>query len=227
MESVRARLAAVARPQFGAFSTQQAEQAEVLRKDILRLREQGEVVRLFRGVYAFTLFPDTWEMRAVAAQLVAGASAALSHLSAALVLGLPYLRIPRSPELELTVPRGRRRWSLPLKIHESLHIRPIDVVEQGPFRVTSVEWTLCSLAFGLGLERFERALAGIVARGRTTRERMAATAERFDWCTGAPTIRAALLRYLPEVRWTRSRAERAFLRILRDAGLPLPEATSA
>lgn len=224
MGSVRARLADIVRTQFGVFATHQAEQVQVPRKEILRLRERGEVVRLFRGVYASTMFPDSWELRAMAALLAAGATAALSHLSAAFVLGLPYLSIPSSPELELVVPRGKLRRSLPLTIHESTRIRPIDVVETGPFRVTSPEWTLCSVAFRLGPERFERSLSGIIARGHTTRERMAATAERFDWCTGAPTIRTALRRHLPEGRWTRSQAERWFLRILRDAGLPLPEA---
>lgn len=219
MGSVRARLADIVRTQFGVFATHQAEQVQVPRKEILRLRERGEVVRLFRGVYASTMFPDSWELRAMAALLAAGATAALSHLAAAFVLGLPYLSIPSSPELELVVPRGKLRRSLPLTIHESTRIRPIDVVEAGPFRVTSPEWTLCSLAFRLGLERFERSLSGIIARGHTSRERMAATAERFDWCTGAPTIRTALLRHLPEARWTRW-----FLRILRDAGLQLPEA---
>lgn len=150
MDSVRSRLAEIARSQFGAFATWQAEDANVARKELLRLRDQGEVVRLFRGVYAFTIFPDGWNLRAMAALLAAGASAALSHHAAAFALDLPYLGLTSHPELELVVPRGRRRWKLPLTIHESLHIRPIDVVEAGPLRVTSPEWTLCSLT-GSGL----------------------------------------------------------------------------
>lgn len=220
----RTRLAPVARAQFGVFHLAQAAEVDVSRTAVGRLREAGELSGLFPGVYAFELFPDSWERRAMAAQLASGEDAALSHWAAARILDLPYLPIRRSPRIELTVPRGKRRWKLPLRIHESTRIRPIEVVEAGPFRVTSPEWTLCALSHRLGLTRFERAMDGAIAKGRTTLERMATTGRRFDWCNGRPAIRAALARHIPQSRGTRSQRERWFLRLLRDAGLPLPEA---
>lgn len=220
----RNRLAPVAGRQFGVFSVAQATAVQVSRTAIARLRDGGEVSRLLPGVYAFDLFPDTWERRAMAGLLATGDAGTLSHWAAARILDLPYLPTARSPEVELTVPRGKRRWGLPLRIHESVRIRTVDAVEAGPFRVTSPEWTLCALAHRLGLPRFERAMDGAIASGRTTLERMAATARRFDWCDGRPAIRVALERHIPESRWTRSQRERWFLRVVRQAGLPLPRA---
>jgi very-short-patch-repair endonuclease len=218
------RLAPLARRQYGVFTTAQAEAMGVERWTLARMTRAGDLERLFQGVYRLTIYPDSWELRWLAALLAAGAGAAVSHAAAAHLLGLQHTGTADRPELELAVPRAATHPELTgIRIHTQVGLRAGDVVLHGRFRVTSAAWTLASLAHGLGLPRTERALGAAVANGATTIEELAGVTVRRRWCPGVPVMRAALLRISPEMRLTRSDAERVFLRLCREAGLPDPE----
>lgn len=209
--------------QFGVFALEQAAALGVARQRVAELARTGLLERVRAGVYRATLYPASWEAAWMGGFLAAGPDAVISGRAAAHLHGLRFTRSTSRPDLELTIPRrGSRRRAGPSVVTE-LHLRPEDVVRSGPWRLTSVAWTLCSLAYDLGVERFERAVDAAIAGGKVTIEELGRTATRFRWCTGIPVIREVLARHDPRVRRTWSDAERTFLRALRRAGLPLPE----
>lgn len=221
--SVHRRLAPLLRKQFGAFTTRQAEAAGVSRSAIVRMEQRSEVVRLYRGVYLACSYPDTWQARWMAAALVAGPRAVVSHMAAAYLHGLQHTTGRRRPDVELTTPRHHYLRRAGIRAHTAEHLTAEDVTRLGAWPIATVAWTLCSIASLLGVNRFERALDAAVASGQVTSGRVAATAQRFRWCSGVSVVRTVLERHLPGIRLTRSEAERTFLRLLRHAGLPLPE----
>ncbi|MBW3619271.1 MAG: type IV toxin-antitoxin system AbiEi family antitoxin domain-containing protein [Actinobacteria bacterium] len=217
-------LAPLARRQFGVFTTSQAATVGVQAWTLTKMVRRGDAVRLFHGVYALTVYPDRWELRWLAALLAVGDRAAISHRAAGHLHGLQHTRTRERPELELTVPRSVADPIVDgLRVHTQVGITPDDVVEVGVWRVTSVAWTLATLAHSLGFTRTERALGAAVANDRTTVDDLARATVRRRWCPGAPVMRAALRRLTPGTRMTRSEAERLFLRLCVGAGLPAPE----
>lgn len=209
--------------QFGVLAVGQAEDAGVARQRLAELCRTGLLERVRTGIYRATLYPPSWEAAWMGQLLAAGPDAVISGRAAAYLHDLRFTWSGARPDLELTVPRrGRRRRSGPAVVTE-LNLLAGDTVRSGPWRLTSVAWTLCSLAYVLGLERFEKAVDAAVAGGRVTIEELGRTATRFRYCTGIPVIREVLQRHDPRVRLTRSEAERLFLRALRRAGLPPPE----
>lgn len=223
MPAVLLRLAPFLRAQFGAFTLAQAASVEVGSATVARMRQRGEVVRLARSVYGACAYPDSWQLRWMAALLAMGPNAVVSHLAAAYLHGLEHTGTRRRPEVELTVPRHHYRRPAAVVVHRMLHLTAADMTRVGPWPITSVAWTLCSLAVRLGADRLERAVDAAVAAGSTTGDEFAATAARFRHCPGMPVIQLVLARHLPGLHMTRSQFERWFFRLLRDAGLPLPE----
>lgn len=217
-------LAPLVRRQFGVFTTEQAALVGVERWTLVRMLRAGELERLFHGVYRLTLYPDSWEPRWLAALLAAGEGVAISHAAAAHLLALQHTGTARRPDLELSVPRGATHPELSgVRVHTQVGLTPGDMVDHGGFRVTSAPWTLASLAYALGLPRTERALGAAIASDATTVDELAGVTVRRRWCPGVVVMRAALLRVSPEMRLTRSDAERIFLRLCRETGLPIPE----
>ncbi len=218
-------LAPVLRRQFGLVTSAQARDAGVPKQRVAELCRMGLLVRRYRGVYAISTAADSWEHRAMAGFLAAGPDAVVSGLAAARILGLTHMGVTNTtPEVEFTIPRrGRRSTDGPAVVTEK-HLTDVDIVAQGPWRLTSPAWTIFTQARRLGVVRTERALDAAVAAGYVTSSLAGETAARFRWCHGMPVIREVMQRHDPAVRLTRSEAERIFLRILRAAGLPLPEA---
>lgn len=223
-----AALAPALRRQFGVVTLAQAVELGVPKQRVAELCRAGLLERRYRGVYAVATESDSWEQRAMAGFLAAGPDAVVSGLAAARILGLTHLGVTRStPEVEFTIPRkGRRSTDGPPVVTE-VHLTPAEVVAKGPWRLTSPAWTIFTQARRLGVARTEKALDAAVAAGHVTTQAAGETAARFRWCVGMPVIREVLLRHDPAVRLTRSEAERVFLRIVRAAGLPLPEANVA
>jgi hypothetical protein len=92
------------------------------------------------AVYAIASTHDSWGRRALAVQLWAGVDAALSHLTAAALLGL---RIRRSVRIDITTPR--RIEARGVLVHRSA-LDPGDMQQLGPFTVTGTFRTLVDLA---------------------------------------------------------------------------------
>jgi very-short-patch-repair endonuclease len=174
---------------------------------------------VFRGVYSLgcgELPPLGLEL---AALMAVGRGSFLSHRSAAYVWG--FHRTP-PPEVELSVIASGSRSRRGIRVHR------IQAVERGEVRREQGLWvsaparTVLEIAAvavrdelvevvdqGLALRRFTpRDLKAVLARNRGRR--------------GAGRL-AELITDDTAIAITRSQAEKAFLELIRDAGLPMPE----
>lgn len=173
---------------------------------------------IHRGVYAVGRPALTQRGRWLAATLAVGSDSVLSHRAAAVLREL----VAGSPrQTDVTMPGPGRRHQKGIRVHRSTvltdqHIEVVDGI-----RVTSVAWTLVDLSLTLTLEPLRRAveqadrsgqlnILGVsqlldTPRGQRRGGRLARIMEDYG---GAPLIRSAL--------------ERRFLRLIEQAGLPMP-----
>jgi hypothetical protein len=96
---------------------------------------------------------------------------------------------------------------------------PRDAITVRDIRVTSVPRTLVDLAAVLGVHELARACHEAGVRYRTTPKEVEAVLARRYNSPGARNLRLVMRGDVPA---TLSRLERAFLRLLREAGLPRP-----
>lgn len=195
----------------------------VTRTQISRMEARGEVERLARGVYALVAFPDSWERRAMAFQLMAGDGAALSHGAAVRILGLAQLRTASYPRLEAVTLRHRRPSTAPIDVHESSVLLPEDIVQVGGFRVTSPLFTIGAMAIRRTPMVIAKALDAAIVDGRFTATDVRELTIRMWHAPGVVHLREALLLITPGAELTRSEKERLFLRICLTFDLPTPE----
>lgn len=215
-------LAPLLRKRFGVFTASQAADVDVAARTLARMVQRGELVRLYQGVYASALYPDTWELRWMAKLLAAGPDAAISGRAAAYLWQLEHTGTRRRPDVELTVPRPVRSTAR-VTARTQVHLRPGDVTTLGVWQLTTVAWTLASLAYDLGVLRLERAVGSALSRSLLEIADIAACTARFRNCAGVEHLRQVLTRLSPELRLTRSQAEALALALVRAAGLPPPQ----
>lgn len=221
--SPAARIATAVRDRFGVFTPRDVAAAGVTRTQIARLQARGEIERLARGVYALVAFPDSWERRAMAFQLMAGDGAALSHGAAARILGLDGLRIAGYPRIEAVSPRHHRPSTAPIDVHESSLILPEDIVEVGCFRVTSPVFTIGAMASRRAPQVIAKAIDAAIIDRRFDLTAVRELTIRMWHTPGVVHLREALMLVTPGAELTRSEKERLFLRICLLFGLPTPE----
>lgn len=135
---------------------------------IQHLVEVGRLVPLRRGVYRPCGASETWLMTAMAAVLVAGPYAVLSHRSAARLWGFA---VPDITHIEITAPRRVRIKGVVSHCH-SLSPRETTVHDQIP--VTSVERTLVDMAEYTSPGELGQLIDDAWRRGLTTARRVAA-----------------------------------------------------
>lgn len=170
---------------------------------------------LLQPVYhaVFTLGPRGADplMLPVAALLAGGATAVLSHHTAA---ALHQLR-PQPPGIaDITIPGKRRASRKGLRIHSgALAPHETDLLDALP--VTSVPRTLTDLATVLPRADTHRLVNDAIGAGLATFEELQAGA------TSSPVLRDALAH--DDATNTRRPNERKLRRLLREAGLPGPE----
>lgn len=195
----------------------------------------GRLVPVLRGVYQIGPLqlprgPET------SALLAAGSGTRLSHRSAARLHALagpercadavkkeqPHSRNATEPNVEVSVPRKRRRRIEGVRIHRVRDLREDEVMVLDGLRITTPARTLLDLAEVLTEREVEQAYATALRRGLVTSETMRAMVERHPDHRGAPLWRR-LLAEAAEPAFTRSEAEEKLLGIARGAGLPRPE----
>lgn len=211
-------LARRARLQGGAFTTADARGAEVGRGKLSSWVRSGLVRRLYRGVYASTMQPETWELRVAGAVLAAGRGAVVSHGSAAVLHGMFWLD-PGDRRIELTVPHARRVEIPGVLVHRSVHLDEVDITRIGVLRVTSQARTLRDLAGSRPTWKLERAVDEAVADGAPVE----LIRTRLDECGPVPgrrRLRRILDRLDPSMAATRSEVERLALRWARTSEIP-------
>ncbi len=172
----------------------------------------------FHGVYSFGCGELPPLAREQAALLVCGDGAFLSHRSAAYVWGFRKTA-PASVEVSV-VGRGCRTRD-GLQVHRIRAIEDRDVRHHEGLWVSSPARAVLEVAAVAPGELVDLMDEGL-ARRRLNRRDLEAVVARNRPCRGAARL-AALLGDENAMTITRSRAEKAFLRLIRDAHLPVPE----
>jgi Protein of unknown function (DUF559) len=148
------------------FTTSQAGALGIRRKQLRNAVDQGEVRRVFTGVYVRAELPDSTELRARAAGLVMNGHSVLCDRTAAWIHGISVLRYAELdviPPLETYVLRGHD----PTDRHNchggTRDLRPEDWQVSGGIRVTTPMRTALDLACKL---RRREAMAALDAFAR-------------------------------------------------------------
>lgn len=212
------RIAELAERQHGVVTRSQLEGLGLGGNSIDRRLQLGRLHRLYRGVYAVGHRVPSRESRWMAAVLLCGSGAVLSHRSAAVLWGI---RDPTSRSIEVTtVAKSRSRGS----IHRHFAVLPPDEVttERG-IPVTSVPRTLFDLAAVSPVDVVEHALRESEYRRLHDRLSLPDLLARYPGRRGSTRVRECLRRRrdLPAGR-ARSWLELEFLPFLRRNGLPRP-----
>jgi very-short-patch-repair endonuclease len=182
---------------------------------------RGLLHREHAGVYA-VLDPTPAPLtRETAALLACGPRAVLSHSSAAALWGLSPRRQGPVEIAVVGAETGRRRPRI--KLHRTAHLLARDVrIHQG-LPVTSPARTLLDYAAQATPRDAERAVdEALVVLEIVRIKELQDVLERAANHRGAPALKELLDRRGPALI-THSEAERRFLQLVREAGLPLPE----
>lgn len=177
----------------------------------------GRLKPVFRGVYRAGPLRSPRE-REAAVLLACGPTSVLSHETAAGLLGLRK-RGGRGP-VHVVLPRGQRALGRDVRVHRSATLDDRDVTTVDGLRVTRSARTLFDLAASSSSRTLGRAFEAAVQAGPGVEHRLRALLERYPGCRGAGRLRALVDDGPPP--FTRSEAERRFLRLVEQAGLPSP-----
>lgn len=213
-----AAIGRLASRQHGVVSLVQLLALGVTRRAIEVRVGQERLLRLHRGVYAVGHAALTSLSRDMAAVLACGPGALLSHRSAAHAWLL--LR-SSSPRIEVTASRGCKPKP-GIVVHRSRLIHPGDRALVNGIPTTSVARTLVDLADVVDDGRFADAVNEAEVQRLFDLVEIEATLERLPGRRGRHRVRRVLAAYRPDPSFTRSRAERRFLRLCAEHGLPRP-----
>ncbi len=214
------RIAAIAELQHGHVSREQLRAVGVSDTGIARLIGAGRLLRVHPSVYVVRPAVLVPRGREAAALLSCGPNALLSHSTAA---SLWNLCGPVDGPVEVTITRRRHRHTAGICAHRAAGLLPRDVRVQQGLPVTSPARTLLDRATQLTLHDFERELdEALSVLGIVHRDQLRDVVRRMTGHRGAPIMRR-LLERRDDGGVTRSEAERLFLALVREAGLPEPE----
>ena len=206
-----ARIADVAARQHGLFTRRQAEEAGASRGCVRHRVLVGRWHEVGPGVYRLAGVPVTWKQRALAACLLAGPGAVVSHRSAAVLWRVSGFRPGR---VDITVPAGRSSRNALARVHRSHHM-------EGTMRdgvpVTRPARMLTDLAGVVGGDVLEEAVDDVLCRRLCRLDQLSAPAGR----RGARALRAVLEAWNGDAL-PAGVAEMRVVRALLAAGLPDP-----
>ena len=214
-----AAVAWVADRQLGLITTPQLHTAGVRRGSLEWRLETGALHRRHRGVYLVghrVAVPGADELAAV---LAYGEGAFISHRSAAALWGLA-----RAPGGEVDIVMVERNCRSRGEIHvQRVQRMPgADRDSRRGIPVTSPARTVIDFAASTGRDEAERAIAEACALKLTNERQILAAIDRGPTRAGVAQVRAILGQSGGPKR-TRSDGERAMLRLVRAARLPVPQ----
>lgn len=209
----------IARGQHGVWTRQQALDAGEHRRTLDGHIASGRVELVLPGVLVAPGTPRTLEVRAMAAQLWAGPDSALSHRTAAGLVGLTLPGSGAGEQVHLITSR-RRATPAGHVVHHSRH--PVDDqrVGVGPLLVTDPDRTACDLAGDLDRRALRRLVAQLVREGRTDAGSLRARAADLGPFAGRGRLRTVLDELSPLEADCRSELESSFLRLVTRARIP-------
>jgi hypothetical protein len=211
MAKVDVEVAACAARQRGLVTRRQVMAAGGGRGLIVHRLEVGRWVLAGPGVYRVAGVPVTWKQRALAACLVAGDGAVVSHRSAAVLWGISGFR---PGPLEITVPFGRSTRNGLARVHRSALIEP---VRRDGIPTARPARTLLDLGAVVGGDRLEEAVDDVLCRRLCRLEDLVVPARR----RGSAALRAVLDAWKGDAL-PAGVAEMRVVRQLLAAGLPDP-----
>lgn len=212
-----ARLARLARGQFGVISRRQAVELGLSRSAITRRVRSGVWQPIYRGVFLIGGAPLSWEARLFAGTLKVGKGAVVSHRSAARLWGTGFME---SDVIEMTVPNPGVRPPPGLILHaKQLPRKQWGLL--GSFRITSPARTLIDLASVTSQLDLEDAVESALLRSQVSLDELKSLSadKRF---VGAPALRK-ILALRGDSAALESKLELEFIRILRKARVPIPQ----
>lgn len=206
---------AVARRQHGVVTRRQLLALGFGPRSIEHRLANGRLHWLHRGVYALGRRELGPEGRWLAAVLTCGAGAVLSHGSAAALWGFGR----EDEEIEITVRNSSTRWRSGIWVHSRPKLSRDEVTVRNGIPVANPVLTFIGLARYREPHELERAVSEADRLGLTDPETLrAALAGKRE--QGVPALRHLLDAHT--FRLTDSELERRFLRLVGEAGLPLP-----
>jgi hypothetical protein len=210
--TVEQKLARIAGAQHGVVTRKQLLEAGISRTGIQRLVRKGALLPEYRGVYRVGHGAPSVEASYLAAVYACGEGALLSGRAAGWILGLVR---GRPPAPEVTAPTTRRVGGV-----RTRRCGEIEATVCRCIPVTTVARTLVDLAAEFGQAELARACHEAGVLHGTTPKQVDTLIARRPNSRGVAKLRRILH---GEVPVTLSRLERRFLRLLKEAKLPLPE----
>jgi very-short-patch-repair endonuclease len=204
----------IASAHHGVVTRAQLLAAGVSDQEIKGRLRRGTLIRAHLGVYRVGHHAPSTEARYLAAVLACGEGSVLSGAAAGHLWGL--LKGTAAPP-EVTAPTLRRIHGIRTRRGSDL---TRDATKCRGIPVTTVPRTLVDLASLLSLDALARACHEAGVKYRTTPRQVDAVLARRKNIPGAAKLRSVLH---GDVHVTLSALERRFLKLLKEANLPLPE----
>lgn len=189
------------------------------RRVIAHWVNRGRLHAVFHGVYSVVLGDLPPLAREQAALLACGEGAVLSHHSAAFVWGL---RSAHPWDVEVSVVGRYCSSRKGIRVHRIREIDRRELRRHDGLWVTSPARALLEIAATLPRDALADALGEGLAHRLLDRREIEAVLGRNRPCRGAARL-AALIADGSATTITRSRAEKAFLKLMLDSRLPRPE----
>lgn len=156
----------------------------------------------------------------MAAVLAGGPDALLSHRSAA---ALWELRPPPAGPIDVSVPGRSRKGQPGIRFHNVRSLHADDRARVDGIPVTAVHRTLLDFAEVADRQRLRHAIEEAERRELFDLNAIDALLARSPGRRGQKLLSATVAQVRGPVPWTRSEFERAFLALIREAGLPEPQ----
>ena len=189
------------------------------RRTIAHWANRGRLQRVFNGVYSVVGGELPPLGREQAALLAVGERAVLSHETAAAIWGL----IPAPPrDVEVTVVGRYRASSEGIKVHRIKAIDKREVRREQGLWVSSPARAVLEIAASASAKDLTRAVDEGLARRLFTPKELDDVLARNRPCRGSARL-ASILGDPTATAVSRSKREKRLLRLIRDAGLPMPE----
>jgi len=206
-------VARLATEQEGVVGIAQARQRGLEPRVIDYRRRTSRMFGVHRGVYLVGHEATTFRGLAIAALQACGDESVISDLASAAA----WDAAPPPATIDVTVPPRSRRSRPGIRIRHR-RLGPSEVVVRDGLRVTSPVRTVLDLAEHLGMLELERVCAELMVAKRLTNGELERAVRENRGRRGIVALRELALAAEP----TRSDTERAFLRAVRDSGLPRP-----
>ncbi|HVF12389.1 MAG TPA: DUF559 domain-containing protein [Actinomycetota bacterium] len=204
--------------QSGLIARHQAISGGFTPRMISARLQSGGWNRVHPGVYQVGNLGLSHEQELVAAMLWAGEGSALSHRSAAELLGLPG---GDKRSIDLTSPRRLRSSTSRINFHRVPHLPTADLIIEGALTFTSATRTLLDLCEIISLLLLEDALDEAIRRKLTSLPALKLRMQAPD-VSGRPGI-SQLRSLVSADDVCESPLERMLVRLLRTSSLPPPE----